>query len=217
MKILVTAATALEIQPVINYLHFESFQFGKNEFSILISGIGGIATTYDLTKTITDTKPDYILQAGIAGSFHSEIAIGSVVGVGEEIIGDMGVEEGNEFRDIFDLGLLNESHAPFEGKILINPYCQKDQEFGLPIVRAVSINEITTRTQRMEFLRKKYNPDIETMEGAAFHYVCLKENIPFLQVRAISNFVGERDKKNWNLKTAIENLNNKLIEIVDML
>jgi futalosine hydrolase len=217
MKILITAATQLEIQPVINYLQLENFQFGKNEFSILNSGIGGIATTYDLTKTITVAKPDYILQAGVAGSFHSEVTIGSVVCVGEEIIGDMGAEENNDFRDIFDLALLNESHPPFKGKVLINPYCQKGHEFGLPIVRAVSINEITTRTQRMELLRKKYNPDIETMEGAAFHYVCLKENIPFLQVRAISNFVGERDKKNWNLKTAIENLNNKLIEITQKL
>ncbi len=52
------------------------------------------------------------------------------------------------------------------------------------------------------------------MEGAAFHYVCLQEKIPFLQLRAISNYVGERNKANWNLNEAIRNLNKKLIEIV---
>ena len=52
------------------------------------------------------------------------------------------------------------------------------------------------------------------MEGAAFHYVCLQENIPFVQLRAISNFVGERDKSKWLMKEAIENLNRETIALV---
>ena len=32
------------------------------------------------------------------------------------------------------------------------------------------------------------------MEGAALHYACIMEHIPFIQLRAVSNFVGERDK-----------------------
>ena len=56
----------------------------------------------------------------------------------------------------------------------------------------------------------QFNADIETMEGAALHYVCLQEDIPFIQIRTISNFVGERDKTKWKLKDAIENLNIEL-------
>ena len=52
------------------------------------------------------------------------------------------------------------------------------------------------------------------MEGAAFHYLCLQEQVPFLQLRAISNHVGERNKANWKLKEAIHNLNEKLIGII---
>jgi futalosine hydrolase len=48
------------------------------------------------------------------------------------------------------------------------------------------------------------------MEGAALHYVCLQENIPFLQIRSISNRVGERDKAKWEFKEAIKNLNKEL-------
>ena len=54
------------------------------------------------------------------------------------------------------------------------------------------------------------------MEGAALHYVCLMEKIPFLQIRSISNYVGERNKRNWNMKEAIANLNKKLIEFVQL-
>jgi futalosine hydrolase len=42
-------------------------------------------------------------------------------------------------------------------------------------------------------------------------------NISFLQVRAISNYVGERDKTKWQIKQAIENLNNVLLKLVGKL
>lgn len=48
------------------------------------------------------------------------------------------------------------------------------------------------------------------MEGAALHYVCLIEKIPFMQIRSLSNFVGERDKSKWRMKEAITNLNKEL-------
>jgi futalosine hydrolase len=52
------------------------------------------------------------------------------------------------------------------------------------------------------------------MEGAAFHYVCMHMNVPFLQVRSISNMVGERDKSKWKMKDAISNLNDELSKII---
>ena len=55
------------------------------------------------------------------------------------------------------------------------------------------------------------------MEGAALHYVCLMENIPFLQLRAVSNFVGERNKANWEIGEAIHHLNEKLKSIIQQL
>jgi futalosine hydrolase len=48
------------------------------------------------------------------------------------------------------------------------------------------------------------------MEGAAFHYVCLMKQIPFIQIRSISNKVGERDKRKWKMKHAIERLKEEL-------
>ncbi|MBK7884081.1 MAG: hypothetical protein IPJ81_10000 [Chitinophagaceae bacterium] len=55
------------------------------------------------------------------------------------------------------------------------------------------------------------------MEGAALQYVCLQEKIPFIQIRGISNYVGERDKLKWKMKEAIFNLNIELKNIVKKL
>ena len=52
------------------------------------------------------------------------------------------------------------------------------------------------------------------MEGAALHYVALQEKIPFLQMRSLSNFVGERDKSKWVMDIVIVNLNIELERII---
>jgi futalosine hydrolase len=66
-----------------------------------------------------------------------------------------------------------------------------------------------------KMIREKFLPDIESMEGAAFHYVCLQQKNNFLQLRSISNRVGERDKSKWKLKESIENLNKELLKIIE--
>ena len=63
----------------------------------------------------------------------------------------------------------------------------------------------------------KYNPKIESMEGAALHYVCTDLEVPYLQIRSISNYVGERDKIKWKMPLAIANLNDTLVNIVNRL
>jgi futalosine hydrolase len=62
---------------------------------------------------------------------------------------------------------------------------------------------------------KKFDADIETMEGAAFFYSCLQLKIPFLQIRAISNFVEPRDKSKWNIPLALENLSTEIFDFLN--
>ena len=73
----------------------------------------------------------------------------------------------------------------------------------------VSDDELLTQQREHTF-----HPGIETMEGAALHYVCLQENISFLQLRTISNVVGERDKTKWKLKEATATLHAELTKLI---
>ena len=87
----------------------------------------------------------------------------------------------------------------------------------MPQVKAITVNEITTHKNRIEHLVKKYDPVIESMEGAALHYVCNEMKIPFLQIRSISNYISDRDKHNWKLKESISNLNKTVLKYIDQL
>lgn len=214
MYILLVAATKKEIEPTIQWLQQQQYQVQDHEVDVLITGIGGIHTTYLLSYNIHLDRPDYIVQAGIAGSFTSDFPPGSLLFIDEEVHGDLGVEENEQFKDVFELQLQEINTGPYTGRFLVNPYCNEWQEFDLPFDRGITVNEVTTQPKRVQQIQQKYDPVVETMEGAAFHYTALMEKIPFMQLRAISNYVGERNKANWQIKEAIGGLNEQLIKIL---
>lgn len=209
MEVLLCAATRFEIDPTIQYLASQNI---KN-IDILVTGVGLIAATYHITKAVYQKRPQLILQAGIAGALDNNLKLGSVVIIESETIGDLGVMEQGSFRSLFDMKFLQENDAPWTNATLLNATGILD-ELIFPRVKGVSINEITTLPSRIEHYKDTLEASVESMEGAALHYVGLMENIPFLQVRSLSNFVGERDKSKWHIKEAIENLNKELIPII---
>src|SRR5579871_4012303 len=121
MYILLTAATTFEIDPIFEYLEKNEFQIAGNEVGIQVTGIGSMMTTYELTKAAIQLRPDYIIQAGIAGSFDADLVPPQVVLIKDEIMGDLGAAEKDTFADIFDLKLLDTNAFPYTNKKLINP------------------------------------------------------------------------------------------------
>ena len=218
MRVIISAATVAEWMP--SFLNINALYTGESQRLKLQyhqSGIGMLAASFALTKLAIEDKPDLIIQVGIAGTFDTTQPLGTVVVINEETLGDLGVEEDGKWKDLFDLKLEKSSYHPFEKRKLPNQWLTKYNLLGLQEVSGITVNEISTNQERIQKLMKKYNPTIESMEGAALHYVARETNIPFIQIRAISNYIGERDKSNWQMKLAIDNLNQTLIQYVDCL
>lgn len=155
-----------------------------------------------------------ILQAGIAGCFTNH-NLAEIVIIKEDSFGDMGVTENNSFKNVFDLNLADKNACPFSNGLLINPNEKLLNILPLEKVSSITVNEITTNKEKIEWHKQNSSPTVESMEGTAFHYVCLQEKIPFLQIRSISNYIGERDKTKWKLKESIAALNEKLILLIE--
>jgi len=213
---LIVAATPLEITPFLNYYRTPGNLSKKVVADVLVTGIGLTATTYSLTKQLTIKKPDLIIQAGVGGCFDTKIPLGTVVIVKQEAIADQSVVELNKLKTLFDLKLVPQDQYPFSKGWLINRN-EIAKKVRLKKVKGISVNEITTSKQKMKFYKDSFNPVIESMEGAALHYVSLMEKIPFIQLRSASNYIAERNKKNWNMKESIINLNEELIKLLSEL
>jgi futalosine hydrolase len=207
MNLLLVAATKFEIEPFLK----ENIQA-----DILITEVGIPSTIFHLTKRFFEKKYDLVIQAGVAGTFNDQFKLSEVVLVKEDTFADLGIEENGKLYSLFEKGFIGETDFPYTDGWLINdnPILQK---ISLPIAKGITVNKIGDNDFQNKMLHQKFSADIESMEGAAFHYVCLQYKINFLQLRSISNHVGERDKSKWKLKKAIENLNKELLNIIEKL
>lgn len=218
MNLLIAAATTLEIMPLLDHLHSyrvdkEERSYKKDDFSIriVITGIGCMNAAYSLGKYLSGHKPDLAIQAGIAGAFRRNVSLGDVMLVKSDMMADLGAEDKGRFTDLFDLGFLNPDDYPFLQKRLIAPSPDTSFLKKLPEANAITVNTVSGRPETIQKWTEKYHPDLESMEGAAFHYVCLMENIRFAQIRAISNYVETRNKSQWDIPLAVKKLNEILI------
>jgi len=223
MKLLIVSATEAEIMPLLDHLDSswakaENKSYAKNGdvIEICITGVGMLATAYALTKVLLFMKHDLALQVGICGAFDKQLKLGELVYISSEQLGDIGAEDHENYIDIFEMGLLGKYVFPFINAELVAPRLSIPSINKLIAVSSLSVNSVSGNEASIKRRIEKFDCEVESMEGAAFHYVCLNENVSFAQVRSISNYVEPRDKSKWKMKEAIIALNKWLIEFVEM-
>ncbi len=195
------------------------FRFGSLEIELLLGGVGIMSTAWTMAKWISvNKKPDIAINAGIAGSYPEIHPVGSVVMPVSDCFADAGIEDGDKFINLHEAGLTGKDEFPFKnGYIICENRFTEEMKIIMNPVNAITVNTATGSDATRKRLAELYNPGVETMEGAAFFYICAKENIPFLSVRSVSNIVERRDKSRWNIALAINNLALKLEEVFNIL
>jgi len=220
MKILFVGATCFELYQFFENLKQEKdnkgpvfhYQWHDLEIDLIITGLGMTFTTYFLTKALGLKKYDLVINAGIAGSFRDEISIGTVVNVKSEQFCDFGIEDTEKLQTVFEAGFVDPHSFPFENGILVNPH--RFENIDLPVVHGVTGNISHGDPVSIARIKNYFDPDIESMEGAAVFYVCLHEKVPFLEIRAISNYVELRDTDKWDIPVTLENLTDELFRFL---
>jgi futalosine hydrolase len=219
MNLLIVAATKQEIQPLLDHISFigqpESGVYKSINIDFLITGVGMVATAYHLGKTLNKSY-NFVVNLGIAGSFKKDLALGEVVNVVDDCFSELGAEDGDSFLNLIEMGLQQKEDYPFNNGWMQNKKVLNNETVvALPKVKGITVNKVHGKNESIKNIQELYNPDVESMEGGAFFYCCMKEKVPFIQIRAISNYVEKRDKSKWNIPLAIKNLNEKAIEIIN--
>ena len=196
MNIVLVAATPFEL------VAFKNMPPSSHTISLAIHEIGMMAATFHLQK-LAAQKPDLIIQCGIAGSYHNDLPIGETVVVANEMT-DIGAENQDHLLSLFDLNLQQPNQMPFVQQLLPCPYL-KNLDISLQQVKGLTVNCVSGTELTIQKRKDKYNASIETMEGAALHYVGLMTQIPFLQIKTISNLVTIRNRADWKVELALEN------------
>jgi len=221
--VLICAATQAEIGILGDIKSFRAsgsgYTYRQLNLIPLVTGVGSVTTVWSLMNYISlNQKPDIAINIGIAGSFSDKYSIGSVLISGSDTFGDLGIENGVTFKSLWETGLSEDNESL---QLLSEVRGANDlRDIGtrlFPAVRAVTVNTVTGSDESRLRLVNKFNPDIETMEGAAFYYVCSREGIRSISMRSVSNKVGSRKRDSWELGTALENLSKGLESFLDLL
>jgi futalosine hydrolase len=220
MKILLVSATEAEIRPTLDFL---ATLGEKINIATLITGVGSMQTAYHVGRYLAlNPDTDLAINAGIAGTFCADWALGTVLQVESDSQADLGVElNDGEFMSIFELGLASADALPYQAGQLKMPTSQIGA--FLPTATAITVNRVHGYAPSIEKIKQLYpKAELETMEGAAFFYAALQQqsqqaDFRFMAIRAISNYVAPRDRDSWDIPLAVANLNEVLINILGAL
>jgi futalosine hydrolase len=195
---------------------------------LMHSGIGKANAASAATSVFGFTRIKAIIVLGCGGAFPgSGLIVGDLALASEEIYGDEGVCTPNGFLDMEALDL---PLAQSNGKYYFNRYCASQQlreKARALIPQAIDSKDISlvegpfvtvstcsgTLAGGLELVRRT-GGICENMEGAAVAQVCAMHQVPFLEIRGISNLVEDRDLTRWNLKEAAENAQSAVQEIL---
>lgn len=183
---------------------------------ILVTGVGGAAMSWALQKRFAaGPQPSLVIGAGIAGSYVAAVVPGDVVVARSDCFADMGVDDNGSFRSLFRANLADPDTYPFSGGRI---HCT-GRLFDLVArkyrtVTAATVNMSSGSAPVIERIRKAWDPEIETMEGAWLAYTCALAHTEWLSVRAISNMVEPRNPRNWDIPLALRNLREAMKEIL---
>jgi futalosine hydrolase len=230
-KVLIVAATYHEIQ-FLEKVGMKSIEVTNNLFSfiksdttfeVLIAGVGMVATAFHLTKQLSKNNYDLVLNVGIAGTFDKTIPLCETVNIIEDRFADLGAEDDENFISVFDLGLMDVNQFPFENGVLNNKTATELKPINdLKRVRGITVNKVHGNEKSIENLlvqvghtERSRSAQTESMEGAAFAYVCMLMNVPHFQIRAISNYVEKRNRNAWKIEEALIILEKLILNIID--
>lgn len=213
MRILLVSATHFEVQDLAYRLGVlldpkeGLYRSTDDKLNILITGVGMVNTAYFCARYVSSDY-DLTINAGVCGAFNRNLKLGETVIVDEDVLSEMGAEDGKSFIPFKEMGLPGTNVFENERKF---EYAHLKK---LRKVKGITVNKVHGDIESIAEVYKRWQPDVESMEGAAFFSACSHSNIPFLQIRAVSNYVEKRDKSKWKMDLAIKNLNEELYQLI---
>jgi futalosine hydrolase len=222
MNLLLVYATHFEANRLLQKLNIESnkdrrlcsFNIEGINIDLLVTGIGMVNTAFFLGKQFESNSYDVALNVGLAGSFDHSMHLGDVVNITTECISELGAEDGDNFLPIDQMnpGMTDELDSPYE--LLNNSEVENEAIAKLSSVKGISVNTVHGEINSIEKVKTLFSPSVESMEGAAFFIACKDVGIRFAEIRAISNYVEERDTSKWEIDKALDSLSTSIEEIL---
>lgn len=187
------------------------YRSSKYEWDCLVTGPGVLNTAQGLTAYLETNTPGFIFQTGIAGVFEaSGLGLGDMAIAEREQYLHTGVSSGLSFPLPLPFDLLADKPLTRQGIYLFDhdlvsswhARLERVAKGGVVKGGFLTVSVITGTRKAARAIFDEFSPVMENMEGAAAAHVASLYQVDMVEVRAASNFVGERDKSLWDISLA---------------
>lgn len=171
---------------------------------LLAAGVGpalAAATTAGaLTAAALAGRPyGLVVSAGIGGGFQPAAPVGSLVVADAITVADLGAETADGFLPVTELGFGTVSHRPPESLVRATAVVT-----GARTGTILTVSTVTGTADRAAALRARHPAALaEGMEGFGVAEAAAAHGVPVLEIRAVSNPVGPRDRAAWRIGDAL--------------
>ncbi|MDF2723785.1 MAG: futalosine hydrolase [Paenibacillus sp.] len=204
LKVLVMTAVAAERDAMLRGLGDEG---GSGRFDVQLAGVGPAAAAAHTALALSRAEYGLVISAGIAGGFAGRAEVGALVVASEIVCADLGVETGEGFASVDELG-FGSSRIAVDGR-LADDLTARLSAAGLPVSSGpiVTVSTATGTAATAATLAERVpGAAAEGMEGFGVAAAARACGVPVLELRAVSNAVGPRDRASWRIKEALDML-----------
>lgn len=198
-RILMITAVAAERDAVLRGLH------GDTRFDVVATGVGSVAAAVRTARALSVNDYSLVICAGIGGGFPGRAEVGSLVVASRIIAADLGAETSDGFCSVDELGFGFSHIQPDANRV--DRVTKALLIAKLPVVTGpvLTVSTVTGTTASADELAARVpGAAAEAMEGYGVGCAALDHGLPVLEIRAISNLVGPRDRSAWRIKEALD-------------
>ncbi|OXM84307.1 futalosine hydrolase [Paenibacillus rigui] len=173
-------------------------------FDVVVAGVGPASAAASTAAALAAADYRLVISAGIAGGFQGQAGLGSLVVASEIIAADLGAETPDGFLSLDELG-FGSARVPVD-TALAGRVTEAFRSAGLTALcgPVLTVTTVTgTADRAAELASRAPGAAAEGMEGFGVATAAQHRGIPVLEIRAISNPVGPRDRDAWRIGDAL--------------
>lgn len=187
---------------------------------VVISGVGAVSAALSTAQALAQAPASLVISAGIGGAYPgSGLRPGDLAVSSEMVLADLGAWDGDTFLDLAALGLSTEPDAAHYARF---PAWEGARAFAGRVGAAygplLTLSSVTGSQAGAQALVARFPGALtEGMEGAGVAQAAHRAGVPALELRAVSNPVGPRDRAAWQIAQALAALRRGLSEGLGLL
>ena len=221
MKIGMIYAMTLEIeslltnenaQPLQTVAGVPFYQIRENVIACA-GGVGKVNAAMATQLMISLYQPDLILNAGVAGCFeHAEI--------GDLVLAEQFMQHDFDTSNIGDEeGFVSTVNCTYFPTSDFDKAKAATDKVGMPYRTGLvaSGDWFGVDCERSRHIAEKFHPLLCEMEGCAIAQVCMRNEVPFMSLKSVSDCLFEHHDFYFNFPTAMKDLNRVVVQFIDAL